>query len=92
MENSASGSTARAKKTTQGTVRAQQIVTTQAVTDEAVAEGVSEDDVMSDDEDSAQLMLMESDVSLPRGKWLFVCIVGRLFLRLLPINERPLYD
>ena len=53
-------------------MKAQQIVTTQAVTDEAVADGVSDEDAMSDDEDSAQLMLMESDVSLPRGKFAFV--------------------
>ena len=29
----------------------------------------SDDDGMSEDEDSAKMMIMESDVSLPRGKF-----------------------
>ena len=55
---------------------AQTVITTTNVTDEAAQGEASEEDAMSDDEDSAMLMLMESDVSLPRGKLslLYFCI------------------
>ncbi len=45
------------------------MITTSNVTDEAAAGEPSDEEAMSDDEDSAMLMLMESDLSLPRGKF-----------------------
>ncbi len=66
-----------------GVTPAQTMITTSNVTDEAAAGEPSDEDAMSDDEDSAMLMLMESDVSLPRGNHFALRRLPKLYLLLL---------
>lgn len=58
------------------------MITTSNVTDEAAAGEPSDEEAMSDDEDSAMLMLMESDLSLPRAP------IQQLIMEKLPAEAR----